>query len=540
MTRKCTSTQVKLCGSKYCETCVSRSIYNTPAMKSWCYEKNKGLNPYGLRYGCRDKCWFNCKCGHKFRKKLNDISRGSWCPYCAKANARLCDDSDCKMCFKRSCASHKKMKKHWSYELNECDPRDILLKSGKKCWFRCKCGHNFDSTPAHISGEDTWCPYCSGRKLCDEEMCEQCTERSCASHPKMVQCWSKRNGHVTPRDIPLYCNKLHWFDCKCKHSFQASPAHISMDGQWCPYCAGQKLCGDIRCKSCFDKSCASHEMMNDSWSSELNDGLEAHHVFSRSNKLRQFPCKECDHVFDATPDHISGKGNWCPYCSGHRLCGKEKCKSCMKRSCENHSRMKAAWDHERNGDMLPINTAICSNFKKHFVCENKHLFNMAPNSITTNGQWCGKCKNKTEKKLFDWLSTNCDAEITKEYKFKTCINKETARLLPLDYYIEKYKLIIELDGVQHFKTVDVFNNCPIQSLERDLYKTIACVKSGYTVIRILQRDVFYDKHDWDTRLLKVLRKHSSQKVILIDSNDEYKKLRDALEQQRAMHDVCIV
>ena len=30
-------------------------------------------------------------------------------------------------------------------------------------------------------------------------------------------------------------------------------------GGWCPYCLKNKLCGNIDCKICFDKSLSSHE-----------------------------------------------------------------------------------------------------------------------------------------------------------------------------------------------------------------------------------------------------------------------------------------
>ena len=51
--------------------------------------------------------------------------------------------ADCENCFDRSFASHEKSK-YWDNLLNDKDPRNVSLNSGKKYWFECdKCEHNW-------------------------------------------------------------------------------------------------------------------------------------------------------------------------------------------------------------------------------------------------------------------------------------------------------------------------------------------------------------------------------------------------------------
>jgi very-short-patch-repair endonuclease len=148
-------------------------------------------------------------------------------------------------------------------------------------------------------------------------------------------------------------------------------------------------------------------------------------------------------------------------------------------------------------------------------------------NITCLGQWCGACKHKTEAKLLKWLNTVIKAAIIHGAKFEWCKNK---KFLPLDFCIEQFKLIIELDGIQHFKLVKLYRNSPAENLKNDMYKLRCAIKNGYTVIRLLQEDVWNDRNNWQARLLPYLRKHNTQKIILIDNKNEYDPMRREIKR----------
>jgi hypothetical protein len=86
-------------------------------------------------------------------------------------------------------------------------------------------------------------------------------ERSFASHPR-ANCWSDKNEE-NPRNVFKSSGKKIWFDCdKCCHDFDKSLANVTNGGgHWCSYCANQKLCKNEECKTCFDKSFASHPLI---------------------------------------------------------------------------------------------------------------------------------------------------------------------------------------------------------------------------------------------------------------------------------------
>jgi very-short-patch-repair endonuclease len=112
------------------------------------------------------------------------------------------------------------------------------------------------------------------------------------------------------------------------------------------------------------------------------------------------------------------------------------------------------------------------------------------------GQSCSKCKYKTEHKLYNILKDYYPS-IIREFKAEWCKNKN---YLPFDYVLEDYKIIIELDGPQHFIQISNWKS-PYETQQTDKYKILCANNNGYSVIRLLQEDVLYNKYDWHNELL---------------------------------------
>ena len=174
---------------------------------------------------------------------------------------RLCDRESCELCFQRSFANSDKAQ-FWDVDLNKgVVPRQAFLSSHKKFWFRCsKCQHNFTSV-LYILSSGVWCPFCVNQKLCSNENCKHCFEKSFASHGK-ARFWNfDKNDRINPREVFLSSGKKYWFTCsKCQHNFKTVLSRIS-SGVWCPYCSSHKLCNNQKCKQCFEKSFAYSSML---------------------------------------------------------------------------------------------------------------------------------------------------------------------------------------------------------------------------------------------------------------------------------------
>lgn len=365
---------------------------------------------------------------------------------------------------------------------------------------------------------------CFPKKLCDENECKICFERTFASQEKS-KFWSDKNENIKPRNIAKYSSKKFWFDCdkkECGHSFYSSIANITNLGRWCPYCSNQKLCNEKNCIICFEKSFASHEKSK--YWSDKNE-KQPRELLKGSPKKYWFECdkkEECGHSFYISLNKILTSKRWCAFCKNKKLC-EEECKSCFEKSFASHPKSKY-WS-ELNTNIKPRDLFKGSLVKYWFDCKYcKNSFSMSLSSITSKNTWCPVCKNKTEKKLFNKLKENYP-ELEYQFKIEWCKNIETKRLLPYDFVLHEHKIIIELDGLQHFEQVSNWMN-PEENFKRDKYKEKCANENGYSIIRILQDDVWNDKYEWleeIDRNINEIKNDKNVRNIYMSKNEEYKK-----------------
>ena len=335
-------------------------------------------------------------------------------------------------------------------------------------------------------------------------------EKSFASHPK-AKYWSEKNGDVKPRNVTKFNNIKRWFKCgECEHEFQSSLCNIS-NGKWCPFCSNKSICRYDSCRHCFNNSFASSDKAK--YWSEKNGDVKPRDVFKSSHTKYWFKCGECEHEFQSGLCSIS-KGHWCSFCSNQNLC-QDDCRHCFANSFAISD--KAKYWSEKNGDVKPRDVFKSSGKKYWFNCgECNHEFESGLNNIS-NGKWCPNCVNKTEAKLLVYLM-RIFPDILKQYRKEWCKNKF---YLPFDFCIEELKIIIELDGAQHFRQVRTWKT-HTETRRLDVFKMKCALENGYRVIRLLQEDVWENDEKWlDTHLKSLLTSEATFDVVYINSNDTY-------------------
>ncbi len=496
--------------------------------------------PRNVFKNCNTKHWFKCpECSHIFDTALNNINANKWCPYCCEASSKFCEKSkkkECTHCFDKSFASHPRSV-YWDDEKNKkVNPYNITKSSSKKCWFICEKGHSFYASLGHISSEKEprWCSICNGTGV---EVLQHYQERSFSSHPRAV-CFSKTlNGVITPNELFLGTHDKYWFDCECGHSFYSSINHVS-DGGWCAYCCNppKKLCEnnmDKHCVSCYDKSFASykqcinncdekcdHKLKVECWDITENK-IEPSSAFKGDNDKYWFKCYQCNHNFQQQLN-VTTKGSWCSYCSktSSIFCEKStkgECNHCFDKSFVSQPK-SVYWDYEKNINVNPYNITKSNGNKYWFICEKGHSFYISCSNIY-GGKWCCYCINKTEQKLYDKLHIIYPI-LKQQYKVDWCKN---IRHLPFDLVLEEQNIIIELDGPQHFRNIYHKWRTPEEEQINDKYKMKCANDNGFSVIRVLQEDVFYDTYDWlnelDTSIKKLIKEKFTQNIYLCKNNE---------------------
>uniref|UniRef100_A0A6C0HL14 DUF559 domain-containing protein n=1 Tax=viral metagenome TaxID=1070528 RepID=A0A6C0HL14_9ZZZZ len=474
-------------------------------------DKNE-LKPKNIAKFSNKKYIFDCNCGHEFETVLSHISRGSWCSYCSSPPQKLCNIEDCKTCFEKSFASHEKAQ-YWS-DKNKLKPKQVMKGSHKKYIFDCNCGHEFETVLSHIS-RGSWCSYCCNPpiKLCYKENCNMCYEKSFASHEK-AKYWSDKN-ELFPTNVFKNANIKYIFNCNnCTHSFYINLANVNC-GYWCPYCANKSLCEDKECQYCFQKSFASHAKAI-YWSNK--NKVQPINIIKGTHKKYWFNCN-CKHEFISSIENITIKNTWCNYCANKKLCEKEECKICFKKSFASHEKSKYWSDKNK---VNPKDIFKSTGDKYWFKCNKDHEFESQLNNII-NGSWCRYCVNKTEQKLYDNLQPIYN-NLEQQYKAEWCKSDSTNKCYPFDFILEEHKIIIELDGLQHFEQVSNWDS-PEKTHERDKYKMKQANDNGYSIIRILQENVFYDTYQWleelKTNIEKIITENKVQNIFMCKYN-EYK------------------
>ncbi len=348
-------------------------------------------------------------------------------------------------------------------------------------------------------------------KLCGREKCKPCFKRSFASCENSKYL---KEGQESPLLIARCSTKKYWFDCeKCKHSFESVLYSVS-NGQFCPFCSNKQLCSSDECRKCFEKSFASFNKV-EFWDIKENK-QSPREVFISSGKKFWFKCGGCGHNFEARPADVSN-GHFCPFCSNKQLCFSDTCEPCFEKSFASSNKAEF-WSVEKN-KQSPRETFVNSNKKFWFECEKKHVFSSVLNGISL-GSWCPKCKNKTETKLFSFLEEHFEDPIH-QFRVSWCKNPETNKFLPFDFCVSR--TIIELDGPQHYKQVRNWKS-PELTQKSDRFKEECANKNGYSVLRILQEDVWNDKIDWKSLLLEHVKDYETpitKKLWELPSNPQH-------------------
>lgn len=344
---------------------------------------------------------------------------------------------------------------------------------------------------------------CGKRKLCNNNTCEICFNKSFASHEKSKY-WNFELNNTKPRLINKNTHDKHWFKCEiCEHDFLSMVSNIVSKNRWCPYCSNQKLCYEKNCKICFYKSAQSLEQIK-YWNYKLNN-KHPRLIFKQSSPKRWFDCENCGHSYNISLNAVNRNG--CSYCGNKKLCDNDNCKTCFNKSFASHEKSKF-WNFEMNNN-IPRNIFKCSSKKFWFRCyECKNNFDIRIYDIN-NGKWCKYCKNKSEKILLDYLKTKYK-NVKFQAKFNWCKKKT---YLPFDFCINK--TIISLDGDQHFKDMKHWNSNFQNQVKTDNYKMQKAIDNGYNIIRIYQPYVYKNKNNWKMFLEKSIKYSFSNKSCII-------------------------
>lgn len=207
---------------EYTEKENSLLFSNPEIAKEWNYEKNGNLKPEHFASNSNKKVWWKCNKGHEWQAKIDSRTRGNGCPYCS-GKYTVKGENDLQ-------TLNPVLAKEWNYEKNDgLSPEDVTPHSGKKVWWKCSKGHEWQAKIYHRNN-GSGCPYCSGRYAVKGENDLQTV------NPVLAKEWDyEKNDGLSPADVTPNSHKTVWWKCSEGHEWQAAIGNRHR-GNGCPKC----------------------------------------------------------------------------------------------------------------------------------------------------------------------------------------------------------------------------------------------------------------------------------------------------------------
>lgn len=265
--------------------------------------------------------------------------------------------------------------------------------------------------------------------------------------------------------------------CKINHDPWSTTYSNIKRGTGCPHCANQipKTIEDYK------------NMAKENGFKYLFDTIPKTTSIS---VLQGWRCSN-NHVWDSCYKNIK-RGSGCPQCAGN-----------IKKVLNDYKKIAIDRGFKYTISDIPPNTRTTI---RGWKCNKNHIFCSSYGNIKS-GKGCVVCKHKTETLLYEYIvSIYNNVDVTPQFSNDWCTNigsGKKIKTLPFDICINSLKIILEIDGDQHFPT----NKCPRywkknyeEQYSRDIYKMLCANVHGYSIIRISQDDVWKNKFDWKEQI----------------------------------------
>jgi hypothetical protein len=245
-------------------------------------------SPKSISVWSKKKYKWHCSNDHLYDATPEKRYVGRGCPYCA---GKYATDS------KNVAKLFPYLLDEWDFERNaEINPYNLLPRSNKKMWWKCKNGHEWLTTVNNrVIGYG--CPYCCGKRT------NESTSLFCL-FPSLMGEWDYDKNTVDPKKISCKNSRIAWWKCKSGHSWKSAISSRT-SGHGCPYCAGQKA-------TPTNNLVMSNPVFLSEWDDAKNLGINPCELMIGSGKKVWWKCKN-GHSWLSSINNRKNNCN-CPYC----------------------------------------------------------------------------------------------------------------------------------------------------------------------------------------------------------------------------------
>lgn len=411
---------------------------NSPNLvEEWLYDDKTGYTPENTAINSHRLISWKCKkCGYVWKAIVKNRVNGSGCPFCA---GRLVHSgiNDLK-------TLSPELIEEWDYERNiDVSPSTIHSKSGRKVWWKCKLGHEWECRVADRVEKNVKCPICS--RFFKTSFAEQSVFfYVCKYFPGSIN--SYKPEFLIPQEIDIfipglnvgieydgqnYHNKIEKDikkdeicikqgitlirirEPKCKTIARKHPTILLKDLSYeelsqaiktiLLYLNVKSVDIDVNRDKYEILKCFYNYAVNNSvamvypelckeWDLDANKGLTPNCIPANKSKMKyNWICNKCGNKWQAMlSERIKGTG--CPVCTNRRIVVG------VNDLATTNLELAKEWDYKKNYPLKPQNFTSGSNENVWWICSKcGHHWHTRINR-RVNGSGCSRCVVDARKK----------------------------------------------------------------------------------------------------------------------------------------------
>ena len=408
---------------------------NPTLANEWDYERNDGLTPRDVLPNSGQKVWWKCSKGHEWKASIAHRNKGRGCPYCAGQKV-IKGENDLQ-------TVNPTLAKEWHYEKNNgLTPEDVMPNSGKKVWWKCSKGHEWQAKIYHRNTVSD-CPVCNSER--NTSLPEYAIVYYLRKYGLEVTHSYKEQGYELDVYIPSKKSAIEydgyfWHKNKTQEDLEknrkckkdriklyrireglpplndSSIDYVIQKNQKDLPQILEEVLGEIIGKNIDidlkrdsiaienlreytekDNSLlfSNPEIANE-WNYEKNGNLKPEYFAANSGKKVWWKCSK-GHEWQATMNSRN-QGHGCPYCSGLFVVKGETDLQTVNPTLANE------WNNERNNGLTPMDVLPNSDKKVWWKCSKGHEW-QATIGNRNKGRGCPYCSGKKVLKDYNDLQT---------------------------------------------------------------------------------------------------------------------------------------
>jgi len=270
----------------------------------WDYAKNEGIQISKIVAGSHKKVWWLCPEGHSWQANPLARKEGVNCPYCS-GRIPLIGVNDIPTLYPH-------LLSEWNGSRNSgLNLTDLTAGSGKRVWWVCSKGHEWDAVISSRTLAGRGCPVCSGNVVLAG------FNDFATTKPELAKQWHPtKNGALAPSDVSSGSNKRVWWQCEEGHEWQTS-VNNRTNGSTCFYCSyasGKRQIGFSTPQVGINDLATKYPFLASQWN-YIKNGDMTPEMFKQGSDQRVWWICEKGHEWETKICDRSHYQTGCPVCS---------------------------------------------------------------------------------------------------------------------------------------------------------------------------------------------------------------------------------